>query len=193
MSINESEDNQLNGFDDGFESGLPEMPPPNDPAPTNRTFLIAAGVIAGLFIIGLLVFGGYLLLGRNTAAERAVRAAAIEATNEAIAFAATETAVAVSQAEEAKAAPLQTQAPTNTPVIVVATNTPRPTNTTSPDAAGQTATASAQLTLTPLVPSPTALPTTGFADEVGLPGLFGLGLFLLVVVFFTRRMRLSNQ
>ena len=195
MSENPQEDNDLNGFDDGFDSELPGMPPPTNPAPGNRNFLVAAGILAGLFIIGLLAVGGYLLLGRNSAADRAARAAAIEATNVAISVSATETAVAVAQADEAKAAPppQQTQVPTNTPVIVVATNTPRATSTTAPDPAFQTQTAGALLTLTPFAPTATALPTTGFADEVGLPGLFGLGLFLLVVVFITRRMRLAGE
>lgn len=45
-------------------------------------------------------------------------------------------------------------------------------------------------TATPLKTA-TALPQTGFADEVGLPGLLGLALALVVVVYATRRIRLS--
>jgi LPXTG-motif cell wall-anchored protein len=37
----------------------------------------------------------------------------------------------------------------------------------------------------------TALPSTGFVDEVGLPALFGLGLALIAVVILARRLRLS--
>jgi len=47
-----------------------------------------------------------------------------------------------------------------------------------------------RLSATPLKTA-TALPQTGFADEVGLPGLLGLALALVVVVFATRRIRLS--
>ena len=46
--------------------------------------------------------------------------------------------------------------------------------------------------VTPQVTS-TALPTTGFVDEVGLPALFGLGLALIAVVVLARRLRLSAK
>jgi len=37
------------------------------------------------------------------------------------------------------------------------------------------------------------LPRTGFADEVGLPGLVSLSLVLVVVIFLVRRLRMSSQ
>ena len=40
-------------------------------------------------------------------------------------------------------------------------------------------------------PTATALPATGFADEVGLPGLVILALLLVVVVIVSRRLRMS--
>ena len=40
--------------------------------------------------------------------------------------------------------------------------------------------------------TPTGLPTTGFVDEVGLPGLFGLAAVLLVVIVLARRTRLAH-
>lgn len=39
--------------------------------------------------------------------------------------------------------------------------------------------------------TPTALPATGFADDVGLPGMLGLAVVLIAVVFLARRIRLS--
>lgn len=39
----------------------------------------------------------------------------------------------------------------------------------------------------------TALPSTGFADEVGLPGLLGLALGLVVLIFLTRTLRLTTK
>jgi multisubunit Na+/H+ antiporter MnhB subunit len=39
----------------------------------------------------------------------------------------------------------------------------------------------------------TALPATGFADEVGLPGLLGLALGLVVLIFLTRTLRLTTK
>jgi len=35
----------------------------------------------------------------------------------------------------------------------------------------------------------TALPNTGFADDVGIPGMFALALALVVVIFLVRRLR----
>ncbi|RPJ50306.1 MAG: LPXTG cell wall anchor domain-containing protein, partial [Chloroflexi bacterium] len=37
----------------------------------------------------------------------------------------------------------------------------------------------------------TALPSTGFAEDIGLPGLFGLALGLVLVIVLVRRLRLS--
>jgi hypothetical protein len=39
--------------------------------------------------------------------------------------------------------------------------------------------------------TPTALPTTGFMDEVGLPVLTGMALLFIFVIFMTRRLRTS--
>ena len=38
----------------------------------------------------------------------------------------------------------------------------------------------------------TALPTTGFADEVGLPALVGAAIALIIIIFLARRLRFSN-
>lgn len=54
------------------------------------------------------------------------------------------------------------------------------------------ATATSRVSATPLKTA-TALPQTGFADEVGLPGLLGLALTLVIVVFAARRIRLSTS
>jgi len=40
-----------------------------------------------------------------------------------------------------------------------------------------------------VIATSTALPNTGFADEVGLPGLFGLALGLILIIFLARRLR----
>lgn len=42
-------------------------------------------------------------------------------------------------------------------------------------------------------PTPTALPDTGFADNVGGPGLFIAAILLVVVLFFARQLRLRNS
>lgn len=112
---------------------------------------------------------------------------------------------------------------TATSVIAVATATPQPTSAQSspaPEMLTRTAVVATQLAqgtvfptapggavggnatatkgtggvgaVTPQVTS-TALPTTGFVDEVGLPALFGLGLALIAVVILARRLRLSAK
>jgi len=80
-----------------------------------------------------------------------------------------------------------------------ASPTPRATATTRATSTSQAvatsagtarATATLRVSATPLKTA-TALPQTGFADEVGLPGLLGLALGLVVVVFAARRLRFS--
>jgi hypothetical protein len=39
---------------------------------------------------------------------------------------------------------------------------------------------------TTVFPTSTLLPTSGFADDVGLPGLLGVGILLVVVIFLAR-------
>ena len=107
-----------------------------------------------------------------------------------------------------------TTIPTRTPMIVIATSTPvvvgaqlQATSTSrpgTPQAAGaqlsaaELATVSALQTQmeaqggagTPEATS-TALPKTGFADEYGIPGLLGLAVILIAVIFLSRKLRTS--
>jgi hypothetical protein len=43
------------------------------------------------------------------------------------------------------------------------------------------------------VPGATALPDTGFMDDVGVPGLIIAGLALVTVVIIARRLRLAMR
>ncbi len=56
--------------------------------------------------------------------------------------------------------------------------------------ANLTATRQAAVNLTATA---TALPTTGFADDIGLPGLFGLALGMLLVILLVRRLRVTTS
>jgi LPXTG-motif cell wall-anchored protein len=38
----------------------------------------------------------------------------------------------------------------------------------------------------------TALPTTGFADQVGVPGMLALSILLIAVIFLARRLRMAG-
>jgi hypothetical protein len=58
-------------------------------------------------------------------------------------------------------------------------------------AAGGTAQANGTL-VNPLL-TPTALPKTGFMDEVGLPLLTGMALLFIFIIFMARRLRVSTN
>jgi hypothetical protein len=80
----------------------------------------------------------------------------------------------------------QTPAPSKTPTL--GTQDPR----TATVAILMTQAAAARMTATYLGTAG-SLPNTGFADEVGLPGLVSLSLVLVVVIFLVRRLRMSDQ
>jgi hypothetical protein len=73
-------------------------------------------------------------------------------------------------------------------VIAVATETPSPTQNPATATVGAAFTQIAVSTQT-IIPTSTALPNTGFADDVGIPGMFAMTLALVVVIFLVRRLR----
>jgi LPXTG-motif cell wall-anchored protein len=163
----------------------PEEPTP--PEGGNRTFLIVAGVIGAVMLLSLICLAAYALwYAPRQRSQQATQVAAINAQNTQVAIAAEQTAQA------AKITPTATQAPpTASPTPVVAEPTqvsPSPTiDRTGTVAALLTEAAAGKLTATA-----TGLPDTGFADDVGIPGLVGLALVLIVVVFLARRFRLAG-
>ncbi|HEY58082.1 MAG TPA: LPXTG cell wall anchor domain-containing protein [Anaerolineae bacterium] len=177
---------------------------PTEAAADNRTFLYAVGALVAFMLIALLAMGAYamLVLPRQRAA-RATQAAAINAQNTQIALAITQTAQAqawtptptVTNTPAPTATPLPQ--PTPTPVVAAAATTPPPSAPTVDVAAlGATATAVyltqvAAANLTPMA-TPSQLPTTGFADQTGLPTLVALALGLLLLIVVVRRLRLSR-
>jgi hypothetical protein len=214
---------------------------------SNRTFLIVAIGLGGLFVVGMICIGLYLfLVAPRQQAASATQVAAINATNTQVAIDAALTANPITNTPVPSftVPPTDTEAPliTDTPVIppvggptdtATVTNTSGPTLTPSrtPTAAQQQpgqsggagtgtptrvagiggATVTPTFTRTPTrtgtaatstesifggggqTPSPTALPNTGFADEVGGPGLFIAAIVLVAVVFVVRRLRLQNS
>jgi LPXTG-motif cell wall-anchored protein len=191
-----AEDFEVNG-------GLPEES-------ENRTFVIAAAGLGGLIVLSMICLGVYALVLQPAQREAAEsRPTEIMLTNTAVALGLTETV----EAEQATATPApsntpfptSTSRPTNTPTQVVVLPTDEPTSTpftTLPTLAPETATAAAEQTATAEAvaggvdtptstpePTATALPTTGFGDEAGLPGLAGLAAVLLAVIFLSRRLR----
>jgi hypothetical protein len=198
MSFEESnfDDNNL---DDGQ---LPEE------SNNNRTFLIFAGILGGIILIAVACLGGIFLLNRNNTAQAEAQAVAATQTAEA-AFSGV--GPALTATAEAAIQPTATLEPTQTSVVNVATVTatldPNATPESAIAAAGEgtpaagtpaaaTATVGAALTQAAIaqltiVPTTTALPNTGFADEVGIPGLIVMSLAFIIVILMARRLRFN--
>lgn len=163
---------------------------------SNRTFLVAAAGIGGLLVLSMICLGVYaLVLAPRQQQARLEQATQIVLQNTQVAQQLTQTAAAqrATQTPTPTDTSVPTEVPTATPtqVVVIPTDTPFTTFGTS---APLTATAAAQQTLaaaqqiTPTATA-TALPVTGFADEVGLPTLFLVALGLLAVVILARGLR----
>jgi hypothetical protein len=171
---------------------------------SNRTFLIVAGILGGILLLALLAIAAYAVLilpARDTGQQ--TQAAEIIATNTAIAEEAQLTAIAkqvtMTPTITSTSPPTDTPTPSLTPTR---TSTPvlAPTNTLEPgEDPAATATVAALLTQqagggaedTP-VPTATALPDTGFADDFGVPGLALIAGVLMVIIILSRRLRSST-
>ena len=205
MSDFQDQDNQFEEFEES---------PSERPQPTggrNRSFFIAIGLIGTIFVIALIALLITLFIqAPQQASQTREQAEAINAQNTAVSAAATADQLRVVQLQQTLDAgvkappPTATQpAVTATSVLAIPTETSTPTPTVSAEMATETAQAQTQAAVgtnvggypgasTPGTPgvTPTGdLPTTGFADEVGLPGLFGLAAILIVVIILARRAR----
>jgi hypothetical protein len=159
-----------------------DAPPPEESS--NRTFLMAAGILGGIVLLSIACLAGYALLilpSQRAGQEQAATAQAVQ--NEQVAQALTATAAALSF-PTATTTPLPTQTPVIAQPTAASTSTPDPATATV--AAALTQAAQAQLTH---LPTSTALPATGIADEYGAPGLVIAGMALIAVVFLARRLR----
>lgn len=179
-------------FDDGGEAPLPEE------SNNNRTFMIAVGILGGIILISVAcLVGVYLfnLRGRSTAVQQAQANA--NATATAAAFI---NDALTATFEGLLSLPTTTSTPVPTSVVNLATATEAGTPQ-APKAAGLDSTAiantatigaaytqaaAAQMTV---VITTTALPSTGFADEFGLPGLVVMALAFVIVILLARRLR----
>jgi len=167
---------------------------------SNRTFLVVAGILGAILLIALLAIAAYALLvlpGRDTGQQTQV--AAINATNTAVAEEAQLTAIAkqitLTPTFTATLPPTKTSTPTptntSTPVLA-STNTPDPGDGTVDPATETVAALLTQQAGGTLVPTATALPDTGFADDFGVPGLLLIAGVLMVVIILSRRLRASS-
>jgi cytoskeletal protein RodZ len=165
------------------DSNLDSTPPEES---GNRTFLITAGILGGIVLVSIACLAAYALYylpsQRNS---QAAQQATLSAQNTQVVDALTGTAMASSLSMTSQASLAATDTPTPTPVVAQAT----PTSSTPGPA---TATVAAALTQAALaaqtaLPTSTALPGTGFADEVGVPGLLVITAILVVVLLLARR------
>ncbi len=173
----------MNDFD-----SLDEFDDANPPEESNnRTFLIVAGILGVLVLVAFLCLIGYFIFNRSTGQTNEATAQA-QLTEQAMTIQAGLTQNADSQSQTQTAAVTFTVLPTNTPVIAEATATLTETPNPATATVGAAFTQIAASTQT-IIPTSTALPNTGFADDVGLPGMFALALVLVIVIFLVRRLR----
>jgi hypothetical protein len=197
----------MNDFDDLDFEGLSGEETIATSRESNRTFLIVAGILGGILLIALLAIAAYaVLILPNRDTNQQTQVAEINATNTAIAEQAQLTAIArqvtFTPTFTATLPPTATTTPvptsTSTPVLAP-TNTPVTEGPTITPDADATATVAALLTQqaegtdepTP-IPTSTALPDTGFADDFGVPGLALMAGVLLVIIILSRRLRTST-
>ncbi len=187
-------------FDDSNYDNSGEDPLQEESS-NNRTFLIAAGILGGIILIAVACLGAFVVFGRGrTNAAQLTQVANASATAGVVNALMNQ---ALTSTFEASILPTTTMTPLPTSTSPVGAASP--TNTPDPAFAGfdstsvaKTATigaaytqaAAAQLTV---VFTTTALPNTGFADDVGLPGLVVMALAFVIVILLARRLRITPE
>jgi len=173
------DDDNMDGFDD--DDGAPEES-------NNRTFLLIAGGLGLVVFIALICLVAYFFMGRSSNQDVTATAQA-QATSQQATIIAGLTQNAEDQALT-QAAVTATFTDTSTPVVAEATLTPTETENPATATVGAAFTQIAVSTQT-IIPTSTALPNTGFADDVGIPGMLAVTLALIAVIFLVRKLRSS--
>ncbi len=195
-------------FDDSEETSDSSETTSTRTSSNGNNFKIIIGILGAVFVVALvaIIIYALMVLPKQNAA-RLEQAALINAQNTATSMAATSEALLMLQALTPSATIYvePTAANTPTPVVVFPTATEEPPLAAQPaiasDSMARTATVAALLTMAAgganatatRAATITALPTTGFADEVGLPMLLVAGVVLLGVLFLARRLRLMGS
>lgn len=210
MDFNDFEDNEVsdNQPDNAPRNGE------NGSSSGSKSFVIGIAILGGIVILAMIAMIAFVLLNKPaTSTDLEQKAAEIQAQNTAISIIATQTADFMLVQATQKAAPSNTLvAPSATSVIAMATSTPTSDKVSTSVAAGgdpgaRTATVAAFQTqaaaialgtnvpgTTALVQATsTALPSTGFVEDVGFPALFGTSIVLLLIIFFARKFRLASK
>jgi len=195
----------------------PEMEEPGDETPPedqkNRTFIIIAAIIGAVLLLIMIIGGIYALVilpGRGTGGDQAAQQTneAVQSTNLALMVQATQAAMTEEANTRNQQATLtqvalnaMVTATSTTGAVIVAPTSTQVINravTDTPSGTGlvpdRTATVAALLTQAAaskntVVPTSTALPSTGFMEDIGLTGMLGLAAALVVVIFLARRLR----
>ena len=153
---------------------IPEFDDPNPPEESsNRHFCSSLEFSAGLSFLRFFVLVGIFSSEITPTSRLNDRDAQVTQQQATVQAGVTQTAIAQNQTQTA--AVTNTVPPTNTPVIAEATATSSPT---SNPATATVAAAFTQLAVSTqtIIPTSTALPNTGFADEFGASGLMLVAL-----------------
>jgi hypothetical protein len=183
---------------DDTDLDIQEEPKSEPPRRGNR-FVVIAGTLGAIMLLSLvaIVIYALVILPEQEPSEPGPSAAQQTGTALAQVAQVTNTAATTRTATASAAAPTDTNTPlaTNTPLV---TSTPDPATATVNALLTQAALAQTQAVTatggpspTPGTPTatPTALPNSGFADDIGALGLIGAAGVLLVVVILARRLR----
>ena len=175
----------MTSFDNDDNMNYDDANPPEES--NNRTFLFVAGGLGLLVLVALVCLVGYFFLN-SSSRQQTELTAQVQATQQAATIQAGLTETAAAQALTQTAAVTFTIQPTDTPVIAQATSTFTPTPNPATATVGAAFTQIANSTQT-VIATTTALPNTGFADDVGIPGLILMALAFVVLIFLVRRLR----
>ena len=186
-------------LDEGTDLNVEPPAPPEESS--NRTFLVVGGIFAALIFLTLLCGAAWVLwLGPSLSSQQGPTKAYILTQNAQVIEQMTSTAEAALWTPTSQPTYTVTKSPvpvlkTNTPVVAMSTPTATSTTTSDPAtlAAMQTQ-LSQQMTSTAAAKGTRGIggegmPTTGFFDQVALPGMIILALVLVAVIFLARRLR----
>lgn len=168
------------------------------PEESNNRFWIVVAVMGGIMLLAFICLALIFFTNSRNKANIAAEANARATQNAAMILSSTQTAEAFAQITPtftpAPPTSTPTSRPSNTPVLAP-TITPT-TLSGGPNeatvAALNTLVAERQKTAVTLTMQPTAIPNGGFADDVGAPGLLGLAVVLVVIIFLARRLRVNS-
>ena len=180
------------------DSDPSRTPDPQQPSgeSSNRTFMIAVGVLGGLVLLTILAVLAYVFfVGPNLTAQKTNQQATIEAHNAEIQAAMTSTMMASLWTATPLPSPvvMGTNTPSPTPVVNIPTGTSIYDPLTATMAALYTEAANSALTPTSTLVGPGGLPEGGIGDKFSYGGLLLAAAALVVVIFLARRLRHASN